>query len=311
MPKGELNFEEGKIIDTTSGGEWVANKDRVFEFIKIEDLEKRENVCSKIFNAAPYQEENILKFLKENSEKPLSEQWLLGKTELIEVEKSQEELSMIEDVISKMDEFIKKYKGSPVHLKQEQVHFLDSEKETKRKEAGFYAPQVQFIGIMREKNSLSENTHRVIHEVLHFQSFQTLQISDKKGRAIPRRLGLEIISDKTGKDYFTFINEAITEILTEKFEEAFLNSPIQIQKRKERRQNDKDKGIVMGYEGEVRIFKEILEEIYNRNQDRFLSTEDVFNVFAESYMTGELLEIARIFKKTYGKKSFRKIGEIK
>ena len=53
----------------------------------------------------------------------------------------------------------------------------------------------------------------------------------------------------------------------------------------------------------------IIKEIYMGNRENFESEDDIFNLFAKAVMSGELLPVARLIEKTYGKGSFRKLGQ--
>lgn len=53
----------------------------------------------------------------------------------------------------------------------------------------------------------------------------------------------------------------------------------------------------------------LCEDLYRKNTERLLSSEDVFRIFAKAAMTGRLLPVARLIESVYGKGSFRSLGE--
>lgn len=63
------------------------------------------------------------------------------------------------------------------------------------------------------------------------------------------------------------------------------------------------------YDEERAALNKLIDEIYEKDKSDFSSREDVFNVFAKATMTGRLLPIARLIEKTYGRGSFRALGE--
>jgi hypothetical protein len=63
------------------------------------------------------------------------------------------------------------------------------------------------------------------------------------------------------------------------------------------------------YDEERDNFRDLCEKLYQKNQERFSSAEEVFKFFAQAAMTGKLLPVARLIEATYGKGSFRSVGE--
>ncbi len=53
----------------------------------------------------------------------------------------------------------------------------------------------------------------------------------------------------------------------------------------------------------------IVKDIFKNNTSDFKSVEEIFDIFAKAAMSGKLLPVARLIEKTYGKGSFRKLGE--
>ena len=64
------------------------------------------------------------------------------------------------------------------------------------------------------------------------------------------------------------------------------------------------------YKNERKQLNELIDNLYERNQGEFSSREDIFKLFVEAAMNGRLLPIARLIEKTFGKGSFRKLGEM-
>ena len=58
----------------------------------------------------------------------------------------------------------------------------------------------------------------------------------------------------------------------------------------------------------IALYK-ILSKIFDAHRSEFETEEDVFGVFARAAMDGHILELARLIEGTFGKGSFRRIGE--
>ncbi len=56
-------------------------------------------------------------------------------------------------------------------------------------------------------------------------------------------------------------------------------------------------------------FNTLVDDLYERNKSEFSSREEIFGLFAKAIMNGRLLPVARLVEKTFGKGSFREIGE--
>lgn len=63
------------------------------------------------------------------------------------------------------------------------------------------------------------------------------------------------------------------------------------------------------YIRERRNLNKLTDDLFEKNKSEFSSKEEVFNLFVMAAMTGKLLPIARLIEKTYGKGSFRELGE--
>jgi len=58
------------------------------------------------------------------------------------------------------------------------------------------------------------------------------------------------------------------------------------------------------------MLNDLLDKLYQKNQDKFKDREQVFDVFAKSMLSGNLLPVGRLVDRTLGKGTFRKIGEL-
>lgn len=183
--------------------------------------------------------------------------------------------------------------------------------------------------------------HILAHEFLHFHSFQSLTAEKNEDKTIlyGRRVGLRIW--KTSQDfvYFNNLDEAVIEELTRRFDEKILRkaSIPALRTEIEKREKIKESLAAKGKEEEARelfalysrrilailevrvsldVYKterkklnDLIKELYEKNREEFESEEDVFNIFAKASMSGNILPLARLIEKTFGKGSFRRLGE--
>ncbi|PJE50756.1 MAG: hypothetical protein COV29_03425 [Candidatus Yanofskybacteria bacterium CG10_big_fil_rev_8_21_14_0_10_36_16] len=208
---------------------------------------------------------------------------------------------------------------------------------------GKFSPDDQSIYIIHE-----EKTHKLkfastlVHELIHFMAFNSLSIlkkEDKKLTIGDRRLGFAVKKTKGRAYYFNDINEALTVELELEFKKRYFDKISLTAKLEKERQRlvkefksdlnvlDNEKSaiddstwiekisdgryryMVNVYNEEVNKLRDLIRDIFENNPDEFNSLGEVFNLFTKAYFTGRLLPIAKLIEKTYGKGSFRELGE--
>lgn len=63
------------------------------------------------------------------------------------------------------------------------------------------------------------------------------------------------------------------------------------------------------YSKQRETFKKLIEELYDRNKIDFDSEDDVLALFIKGGFDGNIMPVARLVEKTFGKGSFRELGE--
>lgn len=305
---------------------------------KIEEP-KRESGVSKYVGFNPKQEESISEHFREGFKNQEDENIAFRKYER---EKTEDEKRIIADILEKIPEFVKKYGGKPLNITLGHIHILDKGKideETKRKmeepETGAaYLATHELLFIFDTGNNLKNALH-IVHELIHFNSFQSVELKKaEKPEYKLRRMGFEIHT-KNDEVFFKDINEAVTVELEKRFDKQHFESINAISNDVETRNrikgyaNGKGDDIALAitkklesgkwqttienytYPKERKKLSKVIEEIYevNKEEERFNSSEDVFDIFAQAVMTGRLLKIADLCERTYGKGSFRALGE--
>jgi len=154
------------------------------------------------------------------------------------------------------------------------------------------------------------------------------------------RAGIMIYSRDGKKEYFRNLNEAITEELTKRFyfqqlknKPSFSQEVGEVEKIRERwlakAKTEEDKKTAMdisevrssGKKGAKEVFSfsyweergtlnNLIDKLYQKNQQKFHDRGEVFDLFAKAMLNGNLLPVSKIIDRTFGKGVFRKIGEL-
>ncbi|MFA6476539.1 MAG: hypothetical protein WCV68_03970 [Candidatus Paceibacterota bacterium] len=177
----------------------------------------------------------------------------------------------------------------------------------------------------------------VSHEIIHGQSFGSLNLESWKenpedgrsflwsmdaidpGEATPgfiglsqRRGGLTMFSHDGEITYFRGLNEAVTQELTLRFSREFIPEHLVVNGLPV----TPDYAIEKIEEGAGLVYKknreklwQIIDDIFSASSGRFEDREEVFKIFTEAYLNGDVLFLAKLVESTYGKGSFRRLGE--
>jgi len=189
--------------------------------------------------------------------------------------------------------------------------------------------------------SLLDLAQIVAHELIHFQSFNSQVINSPKNTTPrPHRVGLAVhptsqILPGIEHTRFGWLNEAITEELNMRFDEKLRGLPM-LKEDHEKVEDFRQKGAASDLraiyterfavpEGEKYIIRpryfsysqereklnKLIADIFERHAEDFESTEDVFKVFVQAAMTGDLKELATLIDSTFGSGTFKKMAAIK
>lgn len=134
-----------------------------------------------------------------------------------ELKKTPEELQIISLANDITDEILKKYGLDEFNIPAKNIHIIKEQQWPAGKQgSAFYETRFQAVAI-REQQSLVAFLRKIIHELLHFKSYNALQTTvGKNSQLIDYRVGLSV-NTRDGKfRYFTNLNEAITEELTKR-----------------------------------------------------------------------------------------------
>jgi len=316
-------------------------------------FEKKSSI-QRIVGGSDEEKEKVKSFLEERfTDQNIDETEEIEGLQKKELEKTTEEVEMIDLVNKETNKLLAKYDLPESVIPRQNVHIFSqknyeelrgrTEKSTGKAHFASYSQAV----FMRRINSNIIFTKEAFHEFLHFKSYQAFQKQmTEEGRFNLYRLGLAFYSRDGKREYFRNLNEALTEELVKRFyfnnSEELKNNPLfkkeveEIEnirkvfldnaktKEDEKRAMDiieitpvrkkgfkKIREIYTFTNSEGRdMLNNLLDKLYQKNQDKFKDQEEVFDVFAKSMLDGNLLPVGKLVDRTLGKGSFRKIGEL-
>jgi hypothetical protein len=264
-----------------------------------------------------------------------------------ECEKTPEELQII-DLANKMtNEIRNKYGLENFDVPAKNIHIIKKEEWPRKGKDGFYKSNFQGVAMPEEVVKLAfANT--VFHEMVHFKSYNALQVTKAENPEIDDyRVGLTIKTRDGKKMFFSSLNEAITEEIVKRHflenAKALSENPLFAQEIKQSREvirehpnaktnlgeplfdsdtyyaeikkisDDKKVTTILTkaftYAKERWALNTLINKLFERNRKNFKNTDEVFEVFEKGMMTGNILPIGRLVDGTFGKGTFRKIGE--
>lgn len=242
---------------------------------------------------------------------------------------------VIWEILKVLPDFIKEYGAEQERFTSlDQVHILDDTNPQidqvkaflESNTAGKYNPSSGRIEILPQGADLIHVAHVLVHELMHANSFASITLEDSTFTS--RRFGISISEKgKPGELLFNFINEAVTEEMTKRFCDRYFPTIEFLKESFSEHKVEKDSVIlpdtpinnvlgelidsqaIYAYVNERVDFIVLAELLYEENKDKFDSYEDLFKLFSAAMFKGDLLPVARLIEDTFGKGTFRKIGE--
>ncbi len=265
-----------------------------------------------------------------------------------EREKTPEELQIIDFANKITNEIRQKYGLDDFDIPSKNFHIIKENEWWDKKGVAFYQPNLQGVAICEDQSKMNF-AKKIIHEMLHFKSYGALQITKSgKPELEDYRLGL-IINTRNGKnEYFSSLNEAVTEEITKKYSIEHIKdlsrNPLFEQEIKQTREiisghpntktesgrplfnndifyaeikevsNDKKTTTIVTkgftYKRERLVLNKLIDKLLGKNKEELKDREEIFNLFAKGMLNGNILPIGRLIDNTFGKGTFRKIGEL-
>ena len=145
------------------------------------------------------------------------------------------------------------------------------------------------------------------HELWHtLASHNAIQITTD-GNLNWYRSGFSIQSRDGKKKMFHHLNEALVGYATKRFVDEVLHQLPDFARQIEQAEIDGGK-IDTTRQRELGDFLEYLDIVLEKNSEEFSDTKEIVGMFMKAQVTGNLLPVARLIEKTFGKNAFRKLS---
>lgn len=223
---------------------------------------------------------------------------------------------------------------------EKNLHII-REKEWKHDETQGMYEDIELGIVMRENPTRLGTAAIMFHELVHMKSYAAVTKEGEDPESY--RLGLEIhIGDDPRAPHFRMLNEAVTEELTRRFIgeqrehplfkdeiDAHLKSAQAVRARMgdEAYAERYPSGTFMShvvfvgkkpmiepqtivYERQRRALAALIDKLYKANPEDFKDRDEVFDLFAKAMFSGQMLPLGRLIEKSFGKKTFRTLGEL-
>jgi uncharacterized protein YrzB (UPF0473 family) len=123
-------------------------------------------------------------------------------------------------------------------------------------------------------------------------------------RAETYRSGFIVTSRDGNERYFEDIEEALTEMMTERFyREKVLASDLF------KGEASSESEVKFTREESREKFNNLVDELWEKNKNEFPNREDIVNLFLDGQINGKILQVGKLIEKTFGSGSFRRLGE--
>jgi len=247
-----------------------------------------------------------------------------------EVEKTFEHIKMIDWANAATNELRRKFGLPDFNIPAQNIHLI-KEEFWKHEVRAFFESKYRAIMINESVGVIKiELLGRILHEMLHFKSYNSLQFTCGNDQKLTRhQVGLDTLSHGAKKYIFKNFNEAIIEKLTAKLESNALGQADFLRKDKDRldalRTNNADSvninsgellfnentywaeedgnGFIRAREWKKSIKEEmfdiLVDKIYQRNKNRFDDKNMVIDEFTRVMFYGGFKEIIKLIDDTF------------
>lgn len=264
-----------------------------------------------------------------------------------EREKTPDELQLIDLANKITNDLRKKYGLEDFDIPRSNIHVVKKSEWFEKKGTAYYESSLQSV-ILCEQSTKIEFAEKVFHEMLHFKSYAAMQLTrSDKPEITEYRIGLIVRTRDGKKRYFSSLNEAVTEEIVKRYTiehiKELSNDPFLAEEIKQTRETinkypdikknsgeplfdddifyanvvevlEAERSVVVAAKGfsyrEERLaLNSLINKLFNKNKENFKDQDEVFEIFEKGMITGNILPIGRLIDGTFGKGTFRKIGE--
>lgn len=257
--------------------------------------------------AMPRVHEHLLDEIKVYSEK----------IDEFELEKTEKDLELIRFAEESVDRIFAEYGRSkviPVPLSN--IHILKEGGTEGYTEGaligGGYSSTKKNILVDRNASDLKFSL-ALFHELAHLKSYSAVQIiandDGRSSRVESYRSGLQVNSRDGSMAYLKDFEEAIIGYFTKVFYENSIKKDGRFKGEVEEVEKNGDM-VDTSREEELERLHGVVDAIFFHNRDAFQTKEEIFNLFVDAQINGNLMKLARVIEKTFGEGSLKKIDTI-
>jgi hypothetical protein len=234
------------------------------------------------------------------------------KIEGFEREKSERDIEILAMVNEAINEYLSQYEREKIiEPPLTKIHIFENGgvgKFTKGAAyGGAHAPLTGSVFVERRESDIAFAL-MAFHELFHLKVYNSLQITKpadgEKMRAETYRSGFIVTSRDGNERYFEDIEEALTEMMTERFyREKVLASDLF------KGEASSESEVKFTREESREKFNNLVDELWEKNKNEFPNREDIVNLFLDGQINGKILQVGKLIEKTFGSGSFRRLGE--
>ena len=228
-----------------------------------------------------------------------------------EIEKSARDFEILRIATEALKSFAAEYgRENFTELTDEHVHFFQDggvEELTKGRLAiGSHSTVLGEAFVDRRDDLATAVT--TFHELWHtLASYNAIQIKTD-GELDWYRSGFSILSRDGKTKMFHHLDEALVGHATKRFTDEVLRARSDFVQEIEEVETEGEK-VDTTRQRELGDFLKYLDIVLERNGDDFSNREEILDMFMKAQVTGNLLPVARLIEKTFGKGAFRKLSK--
>lgn len=231
----------------------------------------------------------------------------------LELEKTEKDKEIIELTSQKVDEYMRQHGRENIpEIPLNNIHLLKeggTEEHTKGNlSRGGTNSSLNSVIIDHDASDL-RLAQTLFHELYHQKSYKALQVTkEDEPKFASYHTGFKLASRDGEEVYFKDLEEALTSLAEQNFFTEVLINDERFRAEIEG-MSEEEKADLFTRNGEREKLNTLVDKLFEANQDQFDSRDEILKMFFEAQATGRLLKVARLIEKTFGKGSFREIGE--
>ena len=234
--------------------------------------------------------------------------------EEFEVEKTEREKEIIEFVKIAADRMLVELgRDTLPEIAESNIHILRENATDEYTEGesgvGAHAPRLGSVLVDRQESEV-QFAITLFHELMHMKVYKALQLiqNDEGNDLSSYRSGFSVTDREGKKSYFNSLEEAVVGYLTKKFYDEVLTQDPLFSNEISSSEGTNEEEDTSRLE-ELAFLNKLVDDLWEGNKDRYETRDDVFKLFLDAHVHGRLLPIGRLIERTFGKGSFRQLGE--